>query len=430
MRQKVLESVDADLDEIFSEFYKTILSNAEFSAYFSSQEQVNGLLEKQIAFFKASFLDSDDALKQRYIDLGEMHYGLHLPFNDFLYSINLLEQGMIHSIYRAHDDPSILDSCFNFFNTVRAYTAKGYLNKTLDNDIKDIDRYLERVSQTSESYNVITIDRFIWLKNLIFAIQKENRALAPHFFIEPEILTNIHGTLRDDDTFMEHIQDMISRIRIDASNIFFFLEKKDYTDALPLYRELLSIYKLSMMLSNLLTVAQADTVLHELTKDALTGLLARRSMDSILGKEFAIADAQNYQISLIFIDLDNFKRINDEHGHEIGDLVLKKVSEVILKSIRATDFAFRIGGDEILLLLKAAPANVARQQAELIQREIENLAIEHNGLTVSITASLGVNTFSRPFKQTAQEAVSRVDKLMYQAKSEGRNKVVGAQFPG
>lgn len=136
-----------------------------------------------------------------------------------------------------------------------------------------------------------------------------------------------------------------------------------------------------------------------------------------------MADSQNYAISLMMIDLDHFKSINDTYGHLTGDKALIDVANIILKSIRATDFAFRIGGEEILLLLKAAPKSVAVKQAEDIRQDIQKHTLEYKGEQVKVTASIGVSTFSRPFNITVNEAIAHVDKLMYQAKKHGRNNV-------
>ncbi len=226
---------------------------------------------------------------------------------------------------------------------------------------------------------------------------------------------------------MSYIHEMVSRIRIDASNVFFFLEKKDYSDVLPLYRELLSIYKLSLMLTNVITIANNDAIITDLSKDPLTKLLNRSTMHSLIEKEFAIADSQDYDVSLIFMDIDHFKLINDQYGHECGDMVLAQVAKIVKNSIRATDFAFRYGGEEILILLKAAPERVALRQAEQIRKEIEQHDFcFHENLHLDVTASFGIKTCKKPFVLTVEEAIFAADEMMYRAKGMGRNRVFSA----
>jgi len=424
MHLEILEALNEDLDQIFQQFYDQLLSNADFDTYFKSPQQIEKLIKKQKAYFISSLRFSDDELKTRYIALGEMHYDLRLPFVDFSFALDILQEGTIHSIYKISHSQQTLRSAFTFFRLIRAYTAKGYLNRILTQDLKDIDQYLEKISATRESHNAISAGRFMWLKSFIFAIQKENRSLAPSFLIESDILVNIESSLKENGAFMEYIHDMVARIRIDASNVFYFLEKKDYSDVLPLYRELMSIYKLSLMLTNVITISNTDVLLGNIDKDPLTKLLTRSSMKRLIEKEFAMADSQNYAISLMMIDLDHFKSINDTYGHLTGDKALIDVANIILRSIRATDFAFRIGGEEILLLLKAAPRTVADKQAEAIRQDIEKHTLEHKGERVKVTASIGVSTFTGPFNITVNEAIAQVDGLMYKAKKLGRNTVV------
>jgi diguanylate cyclase (GGDEF)-like protein len=427
MRLKILEILQPELDAIFDEFYHKLLSHPTFSAYFPDPTKIKPLIEKQKAYFKQSFEFDDETLKAKYIALGEMHYDIKLPFVDFSSGIDILQEKTIHAVYRSHQSEHILDATFVFFRLIRAYTAKGYLNKILAQDAEDIDIYLEKVAESKEAQNAIAIDRLLWLKNFIFAIQKENKALAPSFYIEPEIIANIQNSLRQKESFMSYIHEMVSRIRIDASNVFFFLEKKDYSDVLPLYRELLSIYKLSLMLTNVITIANNDAIITDLSKDPLTKLLNRSTMHSLIEKEFAIADSQDYDVSLIFMDIDHFKLINDQYGHECGDMVLAQVAKIVKNSIRATDFAFRYGGEEILILLKAAPERVALRQAEQIRKEIEQHDFcFHENLHLDVTASFGIKTCKKPFVLTVEEAIFAADEMMYRAKGMGRNRVFSA----
>lgn len=424
MRLDILKALEPSLDKVFDDFYDLMLSNKDFSGYFTNPEQIMQLKEKQKTYFSSSFKLSDEELKTNYIRLGEMHYDLRLPFVDFSAAIQILQEGTIHAIYDAKLTAETLDATFHFFNLIRAYTAKGYLNKMLAQDIQDINLYLEKVSPSSEAHNALAIDRMLWLKNFIFSIQKENRNIAPNFYIEPEIIANLEVSLRENAEFMEYVQEMISRIRIDASNVFFFLETKSYNDVLPLYRELLSVYKLTLMLTNLLTTSTTNALLSGLRKDPLTGFFTKDSANKFIEKEFALADSQGYQVSLLFIDLDKFKSVNDTYGHNAGDIVLQTVSSIILSSIRATDFAFRMGGEELLILLKGAPKAVATSQAESIRAAIEAQEIEVDGAIINVTASIGVASFFRPFTLTVTEAISKADMLMYKAKESGRNMVV------
>lgn len=165
--------------------------------------------------------------------------------------------------------------------------------------------------------------------------------------------------------------------------------------------------------------------LYELAmRDQLTGLYNRNSLKEFAGKYFTEASRHDFSLSLMLIDLDHFKEINDTHGHLVGDIVLEHVGEMLRQNCREEDFAARFGGEEFLLILPHCDLASAAAKADLIRKEIELL--EPAG--VSITASIGVT--SRPRGKMAEmEALFRVaDSAVYDAKAHGRNCVVVRRF--
>ena len=163
--------------------------------------------------------------------------------------------------------------------------------------------------------------------------------------------------------------------------------------------------------------------------DGLTGLLNRRFFDRQFALELARAERDGTPLSVILCDLDNFKRINDSFGHQVGDLVLKLSSSTLQKTIRETDFAGRYGGEELCVLLPDTDLTAACSIAENIRQAIEQLDInqeqdthqEQNGLR--ITVSIGVSSFS-PELASIENLLQRADENLYQAKARGKNQVV------
>lgn len=165
--------------------------------------------------------------------------------------------------------------------------------------------------------------------------------------------------------------------------------------------------------------------LYELAmRDQLTGLYNRNSLKEFAGKYFTQASRHDFSLSLMLIDLDHFKEINDTHGHLVGDMVLEHVGELLRQSCREEDFAARFGGEEFLIILPHCDLASAAAKAELIRKEIELL--EPAG--VHITTSIGVTSRPRG-KQVEMEALFRVaDHAVYEAKNRGRNCVVLRRF--
>lgn len=158
--------------------------------------------------------------------------------------------------------------------------------------------------------------------------------------------------------------------------------------------------------------------------DPLTGALNRRSFNNIAEKRMIIAEVNRRPYTMVYIDLDNFKTVNDTLGHAVGDKVLKSVVTTIQTQIRSSDFLARLGGDEFAILLtdldqEQAKAIVERIQASLIER------MKSNGW--GITFSVGVLTvLSMP--ESVDKLVSATDALMYQVKSKGKNAIQYSTF--
>jgi diguanylate cyclase (GGDEF)-like protein len=157
--------------------------------------------------------------------------------------------------------------------------------------------------------------------------------------------------------------------------------------------------------------------------DSLTGLLNRRAMRSALDVELARSRRYGHPLSLVMIDIDHFKAINDKHGHAGGDEVLRKVSALLSAAQRRSDLCGRWGGEEFLVALSCTDAAGAEIAAERFRRVVESAAIENgDGVSIFVTASLGVATLQSA--ETIEACLERADRDLYAAKAAGRNRVV------
>jgi len=155
--------------------------------------------------------------------------------------------------------------------------------------------------------------------------------------------------------------------------------------------------------------------------DSLTGLFNRR-IDEILEKEFARAKRENKPISLAMIDIDHFKMINDKHGHQAGDFILKSFSKFITRKIRLDDYAARFGGDEIMLVFPGMSKDDAVKKAESIRKAFSEISFGSVIKNETATISIGVAAFPQNGK-TIDEVIRSADWSLYAAKEEGRNRV-------
>jgi diguanylate cyclase (GGDEF)-like protein len=156
--------------------------------------------------------------------------------------------------------------------------------------------------------------------------------------------------------------------------------------------------------------------------DPLTGLLNRRAMKQRL--EDAFYAKSNYELDYVvaIIDVDDFKRINDQFGHSCGDQVLKKIADIIRQKIRETDYACRWGGDEILILLNNSFLEGAIATITRIQQEIGATPVVYNQTNVSVTVTAGV--CSSEYFYLLQDVIVEADRRLYIGKRKGKNQIV------
>jgi diguanylate cyclase (GGDEF)-like protein len=157
-------------------------------------------------------------------------------------------------------------------------------------------------------------------------------------------------------------------------------------------------------------------------KDPLTGLYNRRFMEETLERELARVRRNNTTLSIILLDLDNFKSLNDEYGHSAGDAVLRASAVLLAQSLRASDIACRFGGEELFLILPECRLEDAVSRAEAIRVAFEALRLPELEQTLTVTASFGVaSTALCGIDQSA--LIKAADAALYRAKRAGRNRV-------
>jgi diguanylate cyclase (GGDEF)-like protein len=161
---------------------------------------------------------------------------------------------------------------------------------------------------------------------------------------------------------------------------------------------------------------------HRATHDSLVDLANHGEFNRQLHRVASSNRSEDIDYSLIFIDLDLFKEVNDNGGHAAGDLILKGVARILKERIRAGDTAARVGGDEFALLLNNCGQERATQIAEEIRSDIADLEVEYDGYLYTIQASIGVS-YGRTSKHSATSMLKSADVACYTAKEEGRNLV-------
>jgi diguanylate cyclase (GGDEF)-like protein len=178
-------------------------------------------------------------------------------------------------------------------------------------------------------------------------------------------------------------------------------------------------------LISLASVGVRNALLHSRTRamadtDSLTGLLTSRAYHERLESEFRKAQAARKSLSLLIIDLDNFKRINDSYGHPAGDELLRRVGALLRQQARRNDVCCRYGGDEFIVVMPETIKSEAAVVADRIRKSMEDLAFSFNGATVKATVSIGAASYPQDVTNK-QSLIKAADDALYAAKDDGRN---------
>jgi diguanylate cyclase (GGDEF)-like protein len=179
---------------------------------------------------------------------------------------------------------------------------------------------------------------------------------------------------------------------------------------------------------NMRALQEARQLAVQAQKDSLTSLHNRSYLDHVLELHCTLSRKLTQPLTAIFIDIDNFKKINDSHGHRCGDSVLVSVARVIQSATREDDTTMRYGGDEFVVLLSKADEHFAAQISERIRLMVEQQSyVAGDGTRIPVTVSVGWATMSSNSKiQNAAELLEVADRSLYLAKTSGRNRVAGA----
>jgi len=167
--------------------------------------------------------------------------------------------------------------------------------------------------------------------------------------------------------------------------------------------------------------ARSETLEHAALTDGLTGMQNRRYFDDALKEYLEEFRRIEKPVGLMILDLDHFKQVNDTHGHDVGDEVLKAVARCLKDMTRYHDVVARLGGEEFAVVTPNMEAELLAKFAERIRRAIANMSILSGNVRLKITTSVGLAVWDR--KETAEEFYRRADRQLYEAKRQGRNRV-------
>jgi diguanylate cyclase (GGDEF)-like protein/PAS domain S-box-containing protein len=172
-----------------------------------------------------------------------------------------------------------------------------------------------------------------------------------------------------------------------------------------------------------------ETLRQQSIRDPLTGLFNRRYMEETIERELRRVGRNQDTLGVIMLDIDHFKRFNDAHGHEAGDLVLREISALLRALVRGEDIPCRYGGEEFILIMPGAPLKIVRERAAAVQESIRRLNLRfHDQPLAPVTVSLGIASYPE-HGSTAESVIRAADGALRRAKRAGRDRIVSASTP-
>lgn len=438
MRERARDAIRAivleNIDTLVGHFYSTLLEHPEASSFLSHSvvhERLSHSLRdwlRDLSDF--GFAEDAAAFDARQTRIGEIHARLKIPIYLVLEGASLLKCGVAAKIPERGLDVRDVAAAIILFDEIidyamrrmsQAYVSGMAKRAQIDEAFRlfwlgqdvSLERESQRAALMEWSQSVLfrlfgsadgPLDTLsgsafgLWLRHRAGVVFQGASALAS--------LELLVGTM--DGT-------ILPRIRLAQAQ-----GPTQMAQAIAEFQQ--RIDEIKFLLNELFQAAAGS----EGGRDSLTRTLNRRFLPSVLGREINIAKASQSPLTLMMIDVDHFKQVNDEFGHSIGDIVLGNVAELLMSAVRASDFVFRYGGEEFLVLLCETPEDEALVIAERIRRQLAAHRIElPDTRPLAVTASIGLASYDG--HPDYQYLIDAADRALYQAKKQGRDRIVVAQ---
>ncbi|CAB3730188.1 Diguanylate cyclase DosC [Achromobacter deleyi] len=433
-RGQVAAVVSDSAHALVDAFYSTLLADAEAGPRLS-HEIVSSRLHKGMKHWLKGLLcvrDQGDiaALMATQKKVGEVHARVHIPIHLVMAGARILKNEIAQRL-RASD----LDG-------TAASIATQYVCNLFDLAIEQMSRAfmrdINRGARNDEAYRLFALGQ-----NISTERERQRAALLEwsqavliglHYRAPEQVLPRLAasefglwlqhkgGVLFESAPALGQITEAVSRL---DDVVLPRLLQGGQAGQPSLPDQVRELQELVARIKHLLNGLFDMVAEIESGSDPLTNVLNRRFLPSVIGREILIATREHSAFSVLLLDIDHFKAINDQYGHSGGDQVLRQFAEVVHQSCRSSDFVFRYGGEEFLVVLVDTARDAALAVAEKLGAEIRRHAfsIPEAG-ALRITASIGVATFDG--HPDYAYLIDRADKALYQAKQGGRDRSVAA----
>lgn len=423
-RERLSAIVVRDIDQLVSNFYETFLAHDD-AAIFLSHSVVHERLSHSLRNWILELVSADPlagmtAFDERQVKIGEVHARIKIPIHLVLEGASLLKTEIGVRVSALGLDAQTTSSMLMMLGEIVDYSmrlmSKAYFSNT------------QRRVRTDEAFRLFSLGQDInleretqraalmeWSQAVLFDLLAKRAPAAPvslegsafGLWVRHRAAVLFQGAAE-----LATIQRLIRDIDADV------LPSIDGADPSTVQELQVRVDELKFLLNDLFQAAASI----ENGRDALTRTLNRRFLPSVLGREIALANEGRSKLSVLMVDIDRFKTINDQYGHSAGDVALRHTAELLLAAVRSSDFVFRYGGEEFLIVLVETGAQEATAIAERIRQEVarEQVQLADNH-ALSLTVSVGVATHDG--HPDYEYLVNAADRALYAAKRAGRDQV-------
>ena len=430
--------VAAHRAEMAGEFYTVMLEDPSARRFLSNETvhtRLHASLQRWLDTLFGGTHDQAQVMAALQRQVGEVHARAEIPVQMVSRGMRLLKTRLFDHLVRSH------------LNRADLVVAVEYISSLMDLAFAEMSsayvRSHEAGARTDEMFRMVTAGQNMALerqRQLAALIDWENTVLRA-FVTRADMLNILPLRTSAFGLWMQHKAPLLFEDASELASIAQHIDRLDGT-LLPLVaseqghppadwglpavvRDLLSTLEESKYLVNALFDRLTDL---EAGRDVLTQLYNRRFLQTIMRRAMKLAMRHENSYAVLMLDVDHFKRVNDQHGHDMGDRVLQHVAALMLAHARASDFFFRYGGEEFLAVLNEVNPEQALMVAGKIRSRIESADIGlGDGKTLRVTISIGVAMHDG--HPDFQRLIIRADEALYQAKQSGRNRVVLSQPP-
>lgn len=411
----------------------------DLSRYYTP-EKMNIIFTRLLTFIERnfkSFISKDSiltiklSLQETFIDKSkiELFYREGINFQQrgvlFIESVSLFDFLRKNFISHLPNNIDLREAkrVERLFDDIIKEFSRGYLESYIREVISRIDFFLQHVKV--KEYNEILLRSLNshfeyfrkFLESLLCESEFQNVKHAECDF--GKWLSYDGKSVIDDDSIYQQVKQFHKNFHNLIDICFAYKQHNLYKEMFFIVKDIESI---SLWLANEVAYISAKIMSIEFSKDFLTGLLNRRALNQILNKHLEISEFTGQPMSLVITDIDFFKKINDTYGHLAGDAVLKHFASILKENLRKSDYVFRLGGEEFLILLPNTSLEEARRISENLRQKVENSPLSYEDKIIRFTASFGISELHN--HKHIDEIIKDADEKLYKAKREGRNRIV------